>query len=181
MILPFKGTTPKIASGVFVAPSADIIGDVIIGEQSSVWFQTVIRGDVNYIRVGARTNIQDSSMLHVTRKTSPLIIGDDVTVGHSVTLHGCTLGNRILVGMGAVIMDGAIIGDDCVIAAGALVTKDKNIPARSLVVGSPGRVIRELTDSELEFLKKSANNYVNDIQDYLASGVEGLVPPSKLN
>lgn len=167
MILPHKGIEPKIDDSCFIAPSADIIGDVEIGEQSSVWFQVVIRGDVNYIRIGKRTNIQDGSVLHVTRnkppmKGAPLILGDDITLGHRVTLHGCTLKNRILVGMGAVILDGAVIDDDSIVAAGALVTKDKVFPPKSLIQGSPAKVARELTPEEIAFLKISATNYVGD-------------------
>ena len=166
MILPHKGIEPTIPESCFIAPSADIIGDVVMGENSSAWFQTVIRGDVNYIRIGARTNIQDQSVLHVTRKTAPLIIGDDVTIGHRVTLHGCTLKNRILVGMGAVVMDGAIIDDDSIIAAGALITKDKHFPPKSLIQGHPAKLVRELTVDEIAFLKKSADNYVGDTKLY---------------
>ncbi len=166
MIYPHQGVWPKISESAFVAPSADIVGDVHIGESSSVWFQVVIRGDVNFIRIGNRTNIQDHSMLHVTRKVAPLILGDDITVGHRVTLHGCTLGNRILVGMGAIILDHAVIPDDCMIGAGALVTKGKTFEPGSLILGSPAKVVRKLTPEELAFLKQSAMNYVGDIQIY---------------
>jgi carbonic anhydrase/acetyltransferase-like protein (isoleucine patch superfamily) len=166
MILPYRGHWPKIHETAFVAPSADIIGDVEIGNHSSVWFQCVVRGDVHSIRIGNRTNIQDHSMLHVTRIKSPLKIGDEVTIGHRVTLHGCTLGNRILVGMGAIILDDVIIGDDCIIGAGTLVTKRTQIPPKSLVLGSPGKVIRALTDEELAYLTKSAENYVGDSVEY---------------
>jgi len=168
MILPWKKIWPKIHETTFVAPSADIVGDVEIGAHSSVWFQVVIRGDVNTIRIGSRTNIQDHSMLHVTRKTSPLVIGDEVTVGHRVTLHGCTIGNRVLLGMGAIILDNAVIGDDCVIGAGALVTKGTHIPPMSLVIGAPGKVSRALRQDELDFLPKSADNYVKDSAEYYA-------------
>lgn len=167
MILPHKGIEPKIDESCFIAPSADIIGDVEIGEGSSVWFQTVIRGDVNYIRIGKRTNVQDGTVIHVTRdkapmKGAPTIIGDDITIGHRVTLHGCTLKNRILVGMGAVILDGAVIDDDSIVAAGALVTKDKVFPPKSLIQGSPATVVRPLNEKEIAFLKISATNYVGD-------------------
>ncbi len=171
MILPHKGINPVIPESCFIAPSADIIGDVIMGEESSAWFQVVIRGDVNSIRIGSRTNIQDGSVLHVTRdkmpmKGAPLKIGDDVTIGHRVTLHGCTLKNRILVGMGATILDGAVINDDSIVAAGALVTKDKTFPPRSLIQGSPAKVVRELTPEEVSMLKSSADNYVGDAKFY---------------
>ena len=171
MILPHKGIEPKIDDSVFTAPSCDVIGDVEIGEHSSVWFQVVIRGDVNHIRIGKRTNVQDGAVLHVTRdkppmKGSPLIIGDDVTIGHRVTLHGCTLKNRILVGMGATIMDGAVIDDDSMVAAGSLVTKDKVFPPRSLIQGAPAKAVRELTQDEVNLLKISAMNYVADTAFY---------------
>lgn len=176
MILPYRGLWPKIHETAFVAPSADIIGDVQIGAHSTVWFQCVIRGDVHRIRIGNNTNIQDHSMLHVTREQSPLTIGDEVTVGHRVTLHGCKIGNRVLVGMGAIILDDAEIGDECLIGAGALVTARTKIPPRSLVLGSPGKVVRPLNKKELDFLPKSAANYV-------ALGIEyhGYVPgPARL-
>ena len=166
MILPYRGLWPKIHETAFVAPSADIIGDVEIAEHSSVWFQVVIRGDVHRIRIGKRTNIQDHSMLHVNRKNSPLHIGDEVTVGHRVTLHGCTIGNRVLVGMGAIVLDNAEVGDECIIGAGALITQRVKIPPRSLVIGSPGKVVRTLTDEEIAFLSKSAENYVADGVEY---------------
>lgn len=166
MILPHHGKWPKIHETAFVAPSADVIGEVEIGSHSSVWFQVVIRGDVHNIQIGNRTNIQDHSMLHVTRGQSPLKIGDEVTVGHRVTLHGCTVGNRVLVGMGATILDDAVIGDDCVIGAGALVTKGVKIPPKSMVIGVPAKVVRGLKPEELAFLPKSAENYVGDAMEY---------------
>lgn len=166
MILPHHGKWPQIHETAFVAPSADIVGEVAIGSHSSVWFQCVVRGDVHSIRIGQRTNIQDHSMLHVTRKKSPLTIGDEVTVGHRATLHGCTIGNRVLVGMGAIILDDAEIGDDCVVGAGALVTKGTKVPAGSLVMGVPAKVARELKPEEREFLPQSAANYVGDAMEY---------------
>lgn len=168
MILPHHGCWPKIHETAFIAPSADLVGEVEIGSQSSVWFQCVIRGDVNWIKIGNRTNIQDHSMLHVTRRKSPLKIGDDVTVGHRVMLHGCTVGNRVLIGMGAIIMDDAEIGDDCIVGAGALVTKGTKVPPRSMVVGMPAKVTRELKPEEIAFLLESANNYVGDSVGYLS-------------
>lgn len=168
MILPHHGIWPKIHETAFVAPTADVIGDVEIGEQSSVWFQVVIRGDVNDIKIGARTNIQDQSCLHVTRRKAPLRVGDDVTVGHRVMLHGCTVGNRVLVGMGAIIMDHAVIGDDCIVGAGALVTQNTVVPAGHLVMGSPAQVARPLKPEELAFLKQSAQNYVGDSREYMS-------------
>lgn len=166
MILSYRGHWPKIHETAFVAPSADIIGDVEIGGNSSIWFQCVIRGDVHRIRIGANTNIQDHSMLHVTRLKSPLEIGNDVTIGHRVTLHGCTIGNRVLVGMGAIILDDAEIGDDCLIGAGALVTKRMKVPPKSLVLGAPAKVVRSLTPEEIQSLAISASNYVADGIEY---------------
>ncbi len=171
MILPYRGQWPRIHETAFVAPSADVIGDVEIGDHSSIWFQCVIRGDVHKIRIGANSNIQDHSMLHVTRKKSPLSIGNEVTIGHRVTLHGCTIGNRVLVGMGTIILDDAEIGDDCLIGAGTLITKNMKIPPGCLVLGSPGKVIRPLKKEELEFLPQSAANYVADGIEY-----HGYVP-----
>lgn len=165
-ILSHHGKSPLLGRDVFVAPSADIIGEVSIGDQSSVWFQVVIRGDVHTIEIGARTNIQDQSCLHVTRKRSPLRIGDDCTIGHRVVLHGCTVRNRVLVGMGAIVMDDAWIEDDCIIGAGSLVTQGTRIPSGHLAMGSPAKVVRPLKKEELEFLRLSAQNYVLDGQEY---------------
>jgi carbonic anhydrase/acetyltransferase-like protein (isoleucine patch superfamily) len=173
MIHIFQDKTPKIPttrSGratVFVAPSADVIGDVEIGNDSSIWFNTVIRSDVHFIRIGERTNIQDLSMLHVTRKTHPLIIGNEVTVGHHVTLHGCTIANRVLIGMGAVVLDGAVISDDAMVGAGALVTEGMTVPPFTLALGVPAKIKRSLTEEEIAFLKKSAQNYVELAQIYM--------------
>jgi carbonic anhydrase/acetyltransferase-like protein (isoleucine patch superfamily) len=175
MILPHHGRWPQVHETAFVAPSADLVGEVEIGSHSSVWFQCVIRGDVNSIKIGERTNVQDHSMLHVTRpkisgdeneKGSALVIGDDCTIGHRVSLHGCKIGNRILIGMGAIILDDAEVGDDCIIGAGALITKGTKIPSKSLVVGMPAKVVRPLTEKELAFMPKSAANYVKDAMEY---------------
>lgn len=167
MIKPYRGVTPTIADTTFIEDTAVIVGDVVIESESSVWFHSVVRGDVNSIRIGQRTNIQDLSLLHVTHDTYPLIIGDDVTVGHHVVLHGCTIHNRVLVGMGAVLMDGVVIEDDCLIGAGALVTEHTTIPPGSLVIGSPACVKRSLRDTELAWLKESAQNYVRYARDYM--------------
>ena len=167
MIKAYRGVTPTIADTAFIEDTAVIVGDVVIESESSVWFHSVVRGDVNYIRIGRRTNVQDLSLLHVTHDTYPLIIGDDVTVGHHVVLHGCTIHNRVLIGMGAVLMDGAVVGDDCIIGAGALVTEHTKIPPGSLVIGAPARVKRPLRDTELAWLKESAHNYVQYARDYM--------------
>jgi carbonic anhydrase/acetyltransferase-like protein (isoleucine patch superfamily) len=168
MIRTFQGIRPTIAPTVFLDDTAVIIGDVVVGEDSSIWFHAVVRGDVHYIRIGARTNIQDLSMLHVTHDTHPLVVGDDVTVGHHVVLHGCTISNRVLVGMGAIIMDGAVIGEDCVVGAGTLVTEGTIVPPKSLILGSPGKVKRAVTDQELAWIRESADNYVTYSRRYLA-------------
>jgi carbonic anhydrase/acetyltransferase-like protein (isoleucine patch superfamily) len=167
MIHPFQEKYPQFPSTVFIEASAQVIGDVEMGEYSSVWFGSVVRGDVNYIRIGDRTNIQDLSVLHVTRKTHPLVIGSEVTVGHRVTLHGCTVRDRVLVGMGAILLDGAEVGEGSIIGAGALVTEGVKIPPGSLALGVPARVKRPLTPEESAFLSQSARNYVDLAQIYL--------------
>jgi carbonic anhydrase/acetyltransferase-like protein (isoleucine patch superfamily) len=169
MIIPYQGRWPKVHETAFVAPSADVIGDVEIGAQSSIWFQAVVRGDVNWIRIGDRTNVQDGSVLHVTRRLSPLRVGDEVTVGHNVTLHGCVIGKGCLIGMGAVILDDAEIGENCMVGAGSLITRKTIVPAGQLVLGAPARVVRPLKPEELAYLKESAANYVNDSKNYIAT------------
>jgi len=167
MIKPYRGVLPTIATSAFVEDTAVVVGDVVIDSESSVWFNTVIRGDVHSIRIGHRTNIQDLSLLHVTHDTHPLIIEDDVTVGHHVVLHGCTIRNRVLIGMGSIVMDGAIIENDCIIGAGSLVTEGTVIPAHSLALGSPARVKRSLNVKEVNWVKESANNYVQYARQYM--------------
>ncbi|MCA9473468.1 MAG: gamma carbonic anhydrase family protein [Nitrospirales bacterium] len=173
MMRAFRGVMPTVASSAFVDETAVVIGDVVIGSESSIWFNTVIRGDVHYIRIGHRTNVQDLSLLHVTHDTHPLILGDDITVGHHVVLHGCTIHDRVLIGMGAVIMDGAVIEQDCVVGAGTLVTERTRVPANSLVIGSPARVRRSLTEAELAWIKESAQNYIHYASQYMADQHEG--------
>ena len=167
MIKPYRGVLPTIASSAFIEDTAVIVGDVAIHPESSVWFNTVIRGDVHYIRIGHRTNIQDLSLLHVTHDLYPLVIGDDVTVGHHVVLHGCTIHDRVLIGMGSIVMDGATIEEDCIIGAGSLLTEGTVIPSRSLALGSPARVKRPLSEKELAWIKESANNYVRYARQYV--------------
>lgn len=169
LIMSHHGKTPEIDPTAFIAPSVDLIGEILIGSESSVWFQCVVRGDVNWIKIGKRTNVQDHSMLHVDRRDCPLTIGDEVTIGHRVLLHGCTIGNRCLIGMGAIIMNKAVIGEECIVGAGALVTEGKVFPPRTLIIGSPAKAVRELKPEELVYLKKSADNYVGDSREYLAS------------
>jgi carbonic anhydrase/acetyltransferase-like protein (isoleucine patch superfamily) len=160
VILAYDGKSPRVAASAFLAPGCVVTGDVEIGEDSSVWFQTVIRGDVNVVRIGARTNIQDHSVVHVTSRTHPTVIGDDVTVGHRVVLHGCTVNDRCLVGIGAIVLDGAIVGPDAMVGAGALVPPGMVVPSGTLVLGAPAKVKRDLTADELAFLRTSAANYV---------------------
>lgn len=159
-IRAFQGMAPRLHPSVFVAEGAHVIGNVEIGEESSVWYNTVLRGDVNTITVGARTNIQDLTMVHVDRGTHPTRIGDDVTIGHHVVIHGCTIGNRVLVGIGAIVLNGVVIEDDAFIAAGSLLTPGLRVPSGSMVMGSPGKVRRQLTDAEREGLLTSAAGYV---------------------
>ena len=168
MIRSFKGTTPIVAAGSYVDESAQVIGDVEIGAESSVWMNVVMRGDVNRIRIGRRTNIQDLTMIHVMRETHPTIIGDEVTIGHSAVIHGTTIEDRVLVGMAAVLLNGVHIESDCVVAAGTLVTEGTRIPARSLVMGRPGKVKRQLTDEEVAEIRWYSDNYVNYRLDYMA-------------
>lgn len=160
MIRPFNGIEPRIHESVYIADDATIVGDVEIGEDSSVWFGSVLRGDVNYIRIGARTNIQDQTIIHVSSKGISTIVEDEVTVGHRVTLHACHVERGCLIGIGAILMDGVRIGANSLVGAGSLLTPGTQIPPRSLVIGSPGRVKRELTDDELTSLEKSWRNYV---------------------
>lgn len=157
---------PTVPTSCFIESTAVVIGDVVMGEECSVWFNAVIRGDVHYIRIGARTNIQDLCMLHVTHDIHPLIIGNEVTVGHHVVLHGCTIQDRVLVGMGAIVMDGAVIGEDSVVGAGALVVEGTVVPPKSLILGAPARVRRAVTDRELVWIKESAANYVRYARQY---------------
>lgn len=172
-ILEYKGKSPCLKEGSWVAPSAVVIGNVEVGEDSSIWFGCVVRGDVNYIHIGKRTNIQDLSMIHVTHYKKedrsdgyPTIIGDDVTIGHRVMLHGCTIEDSCLIGMSATILDGAVIGKESIVGAGALVTGGKIFPPRSLILGSPAKVVRQLTDKEVEELYASAKRYVGFMRNY---------------
>ena len=167
VVKPYKGTFPKIHPSVYMSDNVYVIGDVEIGEDSSLWFGAVVRGDVNYIRIGKRTNIQDNSVVHVTHDTGPTIVGDNVTVGHRVILHGCVLGNNILVGMGAILMDGVEVEDHVIIGAGALVTQNKKIPSGVLVAGVPAKVIRDLREEEIRMIEESAQNYVQYKNVYL--------------
>lgn len=166
MIKSFNGVAPKIHETVFVAENATIIGDVEIGENSSVWFGSVLRGDVNYIKIGARCNIQDGSIIHVSSKTHPTVLEDEVTLGHRVTLHGCLVETGCLIGIGAIILDGARVGRNSLVAAGSLLTPNTFVPPGSLVLGSPARVKRRLTDDEIYNLARFWQNYTELSQVY---------------
>jgi len=159
-ILPYKGIMPTIADDAFIAPNATIIGDVHIGAKSNVWFGCIIRGDVNHIRIGERTNIQDGTVIHVTRKIGPTIIGSGITIGHAALLHACTLEDDCFVGMGATVMDDAVIESNAMLAAGALLTPRKRIASGQLWAGNPASYFRALKDAEAEFIPVSAQNYV---------------------
>jgi len=168
MFYSYKEFKPKLSKSVYVAPSADVIGRVILGDDVSIWHQCVLRGDVNLITIGHQTNIQDLSMLHVT-KDHPLVIGSSVSVGHSVTLHGCTIGDHVLVGMGAVVLDGAEIGEGSVVAAGSLVPPNKIFPPRSMIMGNPAKVVRELTHDEAKIYHSHFKAYLKYKDEYLQS------------
>ena len=174
----YQGTAPALGEKVFVDASAVVIGDVHLGDDSSVWPLTVIRGDMHRIRIGARTSVQDGSVLHITHAGPfnpdgfPLLIGDDVTIGHKVMLHGCTVGNRILIGMGSTVMDGAVIEDEVILGAGSLVPPGRVLESGFLYVGSPARQARPLTEKERAFFTYSAANYVRLKDQHLAEGYD---------
>jgi carbonic anhydrase/acetyltransferase-like protein (isoleucine patch superfamily) len=180
MIKPFQGMNPVIDASAFIAETAVIIGDVTIGPHSSIWYNVVARGDVNSISIGARSNIQDLSMLHVTHKKhtddpgAPLVIGDDVTIGHSVTLHGCTLQNGCFIGMQAMVMDKAVVGEGALVGARALVTEGTIIPPHTLWVGAPAKYKRDLSPEEIAWLKKSPGNYVKYSLQFIDDGLNSL-------
>ncbi|RXJ76124.1 gamma carbonic anhydrase family protein [Arcobacter sp. F155] len=165
MLLKFKGHYPKIAPTAWVASSADVIGKVEIGENSSIWFGCVLRGDVNSIKIGNNTNVQDLSMIHMDTD-SQTILGDNVTIGHKVMLHGCTIEDNCLIGMSATILDHAVIGEGSIVGANSLVTAGKKFPPKSLIMGSPAKVVKQLTDEDVEKLIKHAGHYVEYKNDY---------------
>lgn len=170
-VIPYHGKSPRLHDTVFVAPGARIIGDVEMGADVSVWYNTVVRGDVHWIKVGAETNIQDGSVLHVTEQQNPLLIGSRVTIGHMVMLHGCTIEDLALIGIGSIVLDGAVIGREAFIGAGSLVTPNTMIPPRTLCLGRPCRPVRDLRPDELEGLVQSAAHYVEHGRSYrLAQG-----------
>lgn len=161
-----RDLTPTLGRDVFVASNAMVIGDVVVGDDSSVWFGVVVRGDGFPIRIGARTNIQDNSVVHITGGRSATTIGDEVTVGHSVIVHGCTIGDRCLVGMGSIVLDDAVLEDECFVAAGSLVPPRMRVPSRSFVMGRPAKVIRTVKDDELDQIREAASHYVENARDF---------------
>ena len=171
MIRTYKGIKPKLGARAYVDASAQVVGAVELGEDASVWMNTVIRGDVNRIRLGARTNVQDNCVLHVTAQ-HPTVLADDVTVGHSVTLHGCTIEKHCLVGIGAIVLNGAVVGEESIVAAGALVPEGMQVPPRSVVMGAPAKVKREVTEEERAGLRRYAENYVRYKDEYRAEAGE---------
>jgi len=173
MLRSYKGVLPRVAADAYVDESAQVIGDVEIGAESSVWMNVVIRGDVNHVRIGRRTNVQDGTVVHVMRETHPTTIRDEVTIGHAAIVHGCTIDDRVLIGMGAILLNGVEVGSDSIVAAGTLLTEGTKVPSRSLVMGSPGKVRRPLTDEEVASIRWYADNYVRYRLDYLPLPPEG--------
>jgi carbonic anhydrase/acetyltransferase-like protein (isoleucine patch superfamily) len=167
MIRPHRGRLPRIHPTAFIDESAQVIGEVEIGEESSVWMCVVVRGDVNWIRIGKRTNIQDGSVVHGMLNTHPTILGDNVTVGHGSMVHGCTVEDRCLIGMGVILLNGSHVGSESIVAAGSLLTEGMKVPPRSLVMGSPGKVKRTLTDDEVASIQGYADRYVGYRVDYV--------------
>ena len=167
MLRPYRGRLPRIEESAYIDPSAQVIGDVEVGAESSIWMNAVVRGDVHWIRVGRRSNIQDGTVVHVMNGTHPTQIGDDVTIGHAAVVHGSRLADRILIGMGAILLNGVDVGPDSIVAAGTLLPERTQIPPRSLVMGSPGKVTRQLTDEEVASILVYAERYVGYRLDYM--------------
>lgn len=169
----YKGKIPQKGQQVYIDPAASVIGDVILGDDSSVWPRAVIRGDMHRIRIGARTSVQDNSVLHITHASDynpdgwPLTIGNDVTIGHSAVLHGCTVGNRVLIGIGAIVMDGAVVEDEVIVGAGCMVPPGKTLASGHVYVGNPARSLRPISDKERAFFTYTAGNYVKLKDSYL--------------
>ncbi|RPI14935.1 MAG: gamma carbonic anhydrase family protein [Ignavibacteriae bacterium] len=166
MIIPYQNISPKIDPSVLIAAGAFIIGDVEIGKDSSIWFNVVVRGDVNYIRIGERTNIQDLTMVHVTYKKFPTFIGNDVSIGHSAVIHGCRINDHVVIGMGAKILDDALVSSNSMVAAGSVVKERFIVPEGTLVAGVPAKVVRDLRPEEIEKIHQNAKNYLYYIEQY---------------
>ena len=169
MLRPYRGRLPVVDPSAYVDPSAQVIGHVEIGAESSVWMNVVVRGDVNSIRIGRRTNVQDGTIVHVMHDTHSTMIGDDVTIGHGAIVHGCTVSDRVLIGMGAILLNGARVGEDSIVAAGSLVPEGCIIPPRSLAMGSPARVKRPLSNAEVASILEYSGNYVRYRLDYMTA------------
>ena len=167
IVRAYEGKEPRLGARVFVAENAAIIGDVEIGDDCSIWYSATIRGDVNAIHIGSRTNVQDNCTIHVTHRTWPTIVGEDVTIGHGAIVHGCTVHRGALIGMGSRVLDGAVVGESALVGAGALVPEGMHVPPRTLVVGVPARVKRPLTEDELAHLEQSWKNYIEYKEKYL--------------
>jgi carbonic anhydrase/acetyltransferase-like protein (isoleucine patch superfamily) len=170
MLRPYRGTLPQVHPSAYVDPSAQVVGDVTVGEESSLWMNVVVRGDVHWVRIGRRTNLQDGTIVHVMRGTHPTAIGDEVTVGHAAVLHGCTIEDRCLIGMGAILLNGVTIGAESIVAAGSLLPEGFAVPSRSLVIGRPARVRRPLTGDEVASIRDYAERYVGYRLDYMTDG-----------
>ncbi|MBC8311792.1 MAG: gamma carbonic anhydrase family protein [Candidatus Marinimicrobia bacterium] len=170
MIKKFRGKSPIIPESCYISESVDLIGDVTLGEDVSLWFGTVVRGDMHFITIGNRSNIQDNSVIHVTTDISPTRIGDEVTVGHKAIIHGATIKDRCLIGMGSIIMDDAVVGEGSIVGAGAVVPPNMIIPPRSLVVGLPAKIVRQTTDEELEMIIERTQHYIDFSQEYKNQG-----------
>ena len=166
MIKKFRGKSPIIPDSCYISESVDLIGDVTLGENVSLWFGTVVRGDMHHITIGNRSNIQDNSVIHVTTDISPTRIGDEVTVGHNAIIHGATIEDRCLIGMGSIIMDDVVVGEGSIVGAGAVVPPNMIIPPRSLVVGLPAKIVRQTTDEELKMIIERAQHYIDFSQEY---------------
>lgn len=169
MIHPYRTVVPRIHPTAFVHESAHVIGDVELGEDASVWFCSVLRADVNAIRIGRGTNIQDGTVIHVNRRGQPTVLEEFVTVGHGARLHGCHIASHCLVGIGAIVLDGAELGEECLVAAGAVVAPGTKVPPRSLLMGTPARVRREITEEDRELIRRSARNYIALKNDYMGA------------
>jgi carbonic anhydrase/acetyltransferase-like protein (isoleucine patch superfamily) len=168
-VYELKEVAPTLGRDVFIAESAVVAGDVHVGDESSIWFGAVVRGDCFPIRIGARTNLQDNVVVHVLADKAPTIIGDEVTIGHAAVVHGCTIGHRCLIGMGSIVLDGAVLGDDSLLAAGSLVTPASVFPSRSVIVGRPARVVRPVNDDDLQRIREGADNYLRYARDFMTS------------
>jgi gamma-carbonic anhydrase len=167
MLRSFKGVSPRVHPTAYVDASAQVIGDVHVGAESSVWMNAVVRGDVHRIRIGDRSNVQDGTVVHVMNRTHPTTIGNDVTIGHAAIVHGCTLGDRVLIGMGAILLNGATVSSDSIVAAGSLLTEESRFPPRSLVMGSPAKLKRQLSEGEVVSILEFSERYVGYRLDYM--------------